>query len=94
MLKSKLLSTLSSVFSAVGTPSLLTATSGEVVANFANVKWYEVPVMVGYSASEAGFFNIQFYVVDEGLGTEAAYFKKDQVEADLLKSINLKLNKG
>lgn len=49
-----------------------------------NIKWYSVPVLETDEVKSLGWKkSISFYVVDEGTGTEAAYFYKDSPKQDL-----------
>lgn len=86
MNKKELLDNLRSVYEAVPSEAKLERPE----TKFNGAKWYSVEVMAVYGIA-ASFVNLQFYVVNEGTETEAAYFKKDQVPAQFVTDITEKV---
>jgi hypothetical protein len=76
-----LLGYLGQAFQAVGTPELATPAT-----KWNGAKWYSVEVM-DVQGVGVQFQYVQYYVVDEGLETEAAYLKSDQVPADYIEKV-------
>ena len=73
MNKTEFIADLKSKFESVSTPKL-----AHPEAKYDGGKWYEVDVLETED-NGALYRSIHFYVIDEGLSTEKAYYKKDQV---------------
>jgi hypothetical protein len=73
-----LLGYLGQTFQAVGTPELVSPTE-----KWNGAKWYSVEIMDVQSVG-AQYQYVHYYVVDEGLETEAAYLKSDMVPPEYI----------
>lgn len=81
MTKTELIADLTSKFAEVAEPILQTPQPADINGNAVN--WYDSYVME-VEGLGATFKHIQFYVLNEGTETETAYYKKDQVPAEIL----------
>lgn len=81
MTKQELIADLTSKFSKVEEPILQTPQIAEI--NGLTVNWYDSYVLE-VEGLGASFKHIQFYVLNEGTEEEIAYYKKDQVPAEIL----------
>lgn len=86
MNKQELLDNLRSIYEAVPVEAKLE----RLETKFNGAKWYSVEVMV-VDGIAASFVNLHFYVVDEGTGTEEAYFKQDQVPEKFITAVTAKV---